>query len=489
MRRLLPILALLVCGTALAQPAPDKGTTNVRLDAVDASMADKGDFRFFATLLDQRRKPVQVVDPKSWEVFFDGEAKRDTGALTVQLLRDSKQGVSVVPVIAAYGPFGADTSAFSYARKGSEDLLNALRPADRSALVTYGDRIESSGSLTPAHNEAVEWLGERKPGGLSPHLLDAVDKALSIFPRTFDRVGPNRVVIAVTDGFTQFDEKAKERTEAIKRILRLAEERNIRICAIGFGIDDPEKLETAKQLAYKTGGTYRSAETAEQIANLLDHFTSELLEQHVIELNTTDFDDAKEVTFKLRVNHGGRDYDSPNPRIVRIPERESHLLTWLLGGAGAVVGLFLLVFVGRKAVELINTSREPEVVHAGPASRVCKGCGKNIPVDWKSCQFCEQLPHKGRLTVRSAGPANGVAFFIKTSLCNIGSAESNDVVLVDPSVSKRHAGIKVEDNRFELADFGSTNGVLVNGQRIQKQFLKDGDVLSVGVVELEFSLK
>ena len=40
-----------------------------------------------------------------------------------------------------------------------------------------------------------------------------------------------------------------------------------------------------------------------------------------------------------------------------------------------------------------------------------------------------------------------------------------------------------------LADYGSTNGVLVNGQRITKQFLKDGDTLRIGMVELEFKLK
>jgi pSer/pThr/pTyr-binding forkhead associated (FHA) protein len=74
-------------------------------------------------------------------------------------------------------------------------------------------------------------------------------------------------------------------------------------------------------------------------------------------------------------------------------------------------------------------------------------------------------------------------------MTNIGSADGNSIIILDKSVSKRHAGIKVQDNRFELADFGSTNGVLVNGQRVTKQFLKSGDLLSIGAVEMEFTLK
>jgi two-component system NtrC family sensor kinase len=84
---------------------------------------------------------------------------------------------------------------------------------------------------------------------------------------------------------------------------------------------------------------------------------------------------------------------------------------------------------------------------------------------------------------------NAKVWFIKENLTNIGSADGNAIVIPDKSVSKRHAGIKVQDARFELADYGSTNGVMVNGQRITKQFLKSGDVLSIGAVEMEFTLK
>ncbi len=481
-------LIALLAAPAIAQDA-STGTTNVRLDAVDVSGAAKGLFVFYASFLDQHSKPIQVTDPASWEVLFDGEGKRDKGTLEVSLLQNATEGVSVVAVIAAYGPL--EGAPFHHGRKGVERLLNGLdQKRDRSGVVTYGASVESSGgALIPGHNEAVEWLGERKVEGLSPQLFEAVDKGLRLFPPNFDTIGPNRALVVVTDGFSEHDEDEKKLKDTILTIQRMAEERNVRINGVGFAIDDASKLQTVKKLTHATGGTYRVADTAQKIETFLDHFKSELLEQHVLKLTTGDFEGEKQTTFKVQVSNGGRDYVS-GPRMNTVPKKESHLLTWILAGVGGIVGLLLLGLIGRKVVELVRSGREPDVVEAGPDLRTCQGCGNQISIDWKVCKYCEALPHHGRLVVRTAGAMNGQTFFIKEALTNIGSAAGNDVVLSDPSVSKRHAGIKVQDQRFELADFGSTNGVLVNGQRIQnKQFLKKGDVLSIGVVELEFTLK
>jgi pSer/pThr/pTyr-binding forkhead associated (FHA) protein len=44
------------------------------------------------------------------------------------------------------------------------------------------------------------------------------------------------------------------------------------------------------------------------------------------------------------------------------------------------------------------------------------------------------------------------------------------------AISRRHASINREGNRFEIIDT-STNGTFLNGQRVSRGFLKDGDVL------------
>ncbi len=73
----------------------------------------------------------------------------------------------------------------------------------------------------------------------------------------------------------------------------------------------------------------------------------------------------------------------------------------------------------------------------------------------------------------------------------IGRGTTNDLLLKDPQrvVSSRHAEIRRSGQGFCLVDMGSTNGTLINGQRItsKKEYpLKDGDQLGVGQFVLHF---
>jgi hypothetical protein len=62
----------------------------------------------------------------------------------------------------------------------------------------------------------------------------------------------------------------------------------------------------------------------------------------------------------------------------------------------------------------------------------------------------------------------------------IGRRADNDVCLPHPAVSGEHAAIVTILNDSFLEDLGSTNGTLVNGEPIQKHFLRDGDLIDVG---------
>lgn len=71
----------------------------------------------------------------------------------------------------------------------------------------------------------------------------------------------------------------------------------------------------------------------------------------------------------------------------------------------------------------------------------------------------------------------------------IGRLSSNDVVLSDPNVSRRHAEVRLNDGRWVLTDLGSTNGTLVNGKLAREHPLSDGDRLTFGTSELIFEIK
>lgn len=63
----------------------------------------------------------------------------------------------------------------------------------------------------------------------------------------------------------------------------------------------------------------------------------------------------------------------------------------------------------------------------------------------------------------------------------IGRGNANDLVLNDSSVSRFHAVLKLTDGAVVIADRGSTNGVMLNGERISGESeLKNGDIAVLG---------
>jgi pSer/pThr/pTyr-binding forkhead associated (FHA) protein len=57
---------------------------------------------------------------------------------------------------------------------------------------------------------------------------------------------------------------------------------------------------------------------------------------------------------------------------------------------------------------------------------------------------------------------------------------------MDAAISGKHAGVAIDDTKFELVDLGSKNGVLVNGKKTPRRFLRNGDIITLGMTELKF---
>jgi pSer/pThr/pTyr-binding forkhead associated (FHA) protein len=62
----------------------------------------------------------------------------------------------------------------------------------------------------------------------------------------------------------------------------------------------------------------------------------------------------------------------------------------------------------------------------------------------------------------------------------IGRHAACDMVVGDPSVSRRHAQLTFRDGTWVLQDLASTNGTTVNGERVGRTTLHSGDIVSLG---------
>ena len=64
-----------------------------------------------------------------------------------------------------------------------------------------------------------------------------------------------------------------------------------------------------------------------------------------------------------------------------------------------------------------------------------------------------------------------------------------DLVLEDPNVSRQHAAIERVGDAWFLADLGSTNGCYIDGQRVSRRQIADGDVIEITTHQVQCSLR
>ena len=73
-------------------------------------------------------------------------------------------------------------------------------------------------------------------------------------------------------------------------------------------------------------------------------------------------------------------------------------------------------------------------------------------------------------------------------VCALGSAETNDLVIEDPTVSRFHCQISIEQDGARIRDLGSRNGTVVDGVHVRDALLRDGSLIHLGSASVLFRL-
>jgi len=82
--------------------------------------------------------------------------------------------------------------------------------------------------------------------------------------------------------------------------------------------------------------------------------------------------------------------------------------------------------------------------------------------------------------------AAGAVYAIDRERMIVGRGPGVDLAFDDPEMSRQHASIECDDGGPEVRDLDSTNGLFLNGNRVQAARLENGD--RVGIGGLEFQL-
>ena len=165
-----------------------------------------------------------------------------------------------------------------------------------------------------------------------------------------------------------------------------------------------------------------------------------------------------------------------------LPSRSSQSMKH--GAIGGLIGGFL----GGSLFEIVPyllpaTTHDPSVISRGVGMTVT-GASIGFFVG-----LVENLLKQAWVRV-VMGRNEGKEYIISKPRTTIGRDELSDIPLFgDRNIATTHAVIDFQNGRRVLQDAGSPIGSSVNGQRVTAQALKDGDVIQVGSMSLEFHEK
>jgi chromosome segregation ATPase len=92
-----------------------------------------------------------------------------------------------------------------------------------------------------------------------------------------------------------------------------------------------------------------------------------------------------------------------------------------------------------------------------------------------------------RLLIRTEGDSEVVHVLGRKT--TVGRTPDNDLQIDTKFISRHHAVILAAPAHTIIEDLNSTNGVMVNGRRIRRQPLKDGDMVAIGKTHFRFAVR
>ena len=90
------------------------------------------------------------------------------------------------------------------------------------------------------------------------------------------------------------------------------------------------------------------------------------------------------------------------------------------------------------------------------------------------------------LVVRSGGGRSGESFVPQGESTTIGRSPECGIFLDDVTVSRKHAVLEQDGDRWRIEDQGSLNGTFVNRERVDAATLADGDEIQIGKYRMAF---
>lgn len=414
------LLALAACAGAVhAQALGTMSVDDVRVDG-------RGRHRVLVSVLDANGTPIPDL-ATHFTARLDGQ---DVVDLSSEPARVRQPGARVTVVVDAslFGP--ENLAAVQDALRG---LLPALSAKDELEVVGVGHAIKRRSASSSGAGRMIDGLASFSDND-TPVLYDALYAAARDAARLpGDRASVLLVVTRGADG-------GSSRTQLQVLAMARSRARLTPVLIIQVGDEGAaSEADPLQRLAQHTAGVYSHVGSPSDLASALTAQLDRGLQRYVLTFTAAGYD-ARQPKHALEVTiaqgedsrRAEREYDTAEAMPVawwRSP------LPWLI-----LAGLIVLA-----GVAFVATRRR---------------------------QMC--------LLVHDGDEQDGIWYEVFALPVTLGGAEGNDIVFPESEVSRNHAVLERRGRNIELADLNSENGTLVNGERITRRVLAEGDRISLG---------
>jgi pSer/pThr/pTyr-binding forkhead associated (FHA) protein len=87
---------------------------------------------------------------------------------------------------------------------------------------------------------------------------------------------------------------------------------------------------------------------------------------------------------------------------------------------------------------------------------------------------------------RLVNEANGNVYPVTGNVTTIGRGETNKIVIPERSISRTHCRVERTSTGYRMVDMNSTNGTFVNGHKVTRTTIHNGDNVRLGAVSFRF---
>ncbi len=96
------------------------------------------------------------------------------------------------------------------------------------------------------------------------------------------------------------------------------------------------------------------------------------------------------------------------------------------------------------------------------------------------------VPSGGAGTALPWVEVGSTTYALSRPVTRIGRGSDADLRIDDPGISRNHAELRRSGGDVTIVDLGSTNGIVINGRRVDQERLRDGAEVRLGSTTLTF---